>query len=85
MHGISYVHIYIWYVRISVEWDYSFYIYIDQVTPLDIERIGQRMLCSRVSYAALGNLQHAPSFQDVEKGMIYDGKLPKLNKLFTFS
>jgi len=51
---------------------------IDQVTREDINRIGAKMLATKVSMAAIGSLGKLPSFNDVELGLIdKEGLLPR--------
>merc|ERR1719397_114075 len=51
---------------------------IEQVTKDDINRIGAKMLSSKVSLAATGSLKKLPSFNDIELGLLEkEGLLPK--------
>jgi len=51
---------------------------IDRVTREDINRIGAKMLSSKVSLAATGSLKKLPSFNDIELGLLEkEGLLPK--------
>ena len=43
---------------------------IDKVTRDDINRIGEKMLASKVSLAGLGTLKTLPSFNDIELGLL---------------
>ena len=43
---------------------------IDRVTREDINRIGAKMLSSKVSLAATGSLKKLPSFNDIELGLL---------------
>ena len=58
---------------------------IEAVSAADLARIGEKMLHSRPSLAILGDLQHAPLLEEVEKAMASGGTLPKKNRLFSFS
>ena len=43
---------------------------IDKVTRDDINRIGAKMLSSKVSLAAIGDIKKLPSFNDIELGLL---------------
>ena len=43
---------------------------IDRVTRDDINRIGEKMLASKVSLAGIGTLKKLPSFNDIELGLL---------------
>lgn len=47
----------------------------ESVTIKDMERISARLLTSKPALAAYGDLSKLPSFQDVEKALVNDGKL----------
>jgi len=56
---------------------------IGQVTASDIQRVAQRMLRSRPSVAALGNLVKMPAYEDINSALnSKDGKLSKRFSLF---
>ncbi|XP_028410998.1 mitochondrial-processing peptidase subunit alpha-like [Dendronephthya gigantea] len=48
---------------------------IESVTIKDMERISERLLTSKPALAAYGDLNKLPSFKDVEKALVNDGKL----------
>lgn len=51
---------------------------IDKVTRDDINRIGAKMLSSKVSLAAIGDIKKLPSFNDIELGLLdKEGILPR--------
>lgn len=51
---------------------------IDKVTKDDLNRIGRKMLASRVSLAAIGSLKKLPSYSDIELGLLdKDGTMPR--------
>jgi len=51
---------------------------IDQVTPMDIQRVSKRMLRSKPSVAALGTLEKLPLFSDICEALSSkSGRLPK--------
>ena len=50
----------------------------------DINRISERMLASKPTVAAIGNLQKLPEFKDVELGLLDRASLSK-SKLNFFS
>jgi len=51
---------------------------IDKVTKEDINRIGSKMISSKVSLAAIGSLKQLPSFDDIELGLLNkEGVLPR--------
>jgi len=51
---------------------------IDKVTRDDINRIGAKMINSKVSLAAIGSLKKLPSFEDIELGLLdKEGVLPR--------
>ena len=54
---------------------------IDQVTREDINRIGAKMLATKVSMAAIGSLGKLPSFNDVELGLIDKEVIDLLTRL----
>lgn len=43
---------------------------IDKVTRDDLNRIGAKMLGSKVSLAAIGDLKKLPKFNDIELGLL---------------
>jgi len=51
---------------------------IDKVTRDDINRIGAKMINSKLSLAAIGSLKKLPSFEDIELGLLdKEGVLPR--------
>jgi len=51
---------------------------INQVTEEDIRRVALKMLKSRASVAALGNLKQFPSLEDIETALVSkDGRVPR--------
>ncbi|CAG0916032.1 unnamed protein product [Notodromas monacha] len=61
--------------------------YIDEISRIneeDIRRAAHRMLRSRPSVAALGNLKNLPVMEEIEAGLLdRDGRMPKSRKSFT--
>ena len=56
---------------------------ISKVTSDDINRVARKMLKSKVSIAALGNLKHLPQMEDIELALSSkDGRVPKRFTLF---
>ncbi|RWS27029.1 mitochondrial-processing peptidase subunit alpha-like protein, partial [Leptotrombidium deliense] len=56
---------------------------IDKVTRDDIHRIGQRMLKSKPSVAALGDVKQLPTLEDIETALTTkDGRIPKRFTLY---
>ena len=63
----------------------GFYVnYIEAVTIKDMRRISERLLESKPAFAGYGDLNKLPSFADVEKALINDGKLPSASRFFSF-
>ena len=56
----------------------------ESVTIKDMKRISERLLESKPALAAYGDLSKLPSFQDVEKALVNDGKLPSASRFFLF-
>lgn len=60
--------------------------YIDQIEKVqesDIHRVAQRMLRTRASIAALGNLKGLPALEDIETGLVNpSGKSSRKFSLF---
>jgi len=57
---------------------------IDKVTIEDLNRIGQNMLESKASLAAIGTLNKLPTYSDVEIGLLdKEGMLPSARKRFS--
>jgi len=51
---------------------------IDKVTKDDLNRIGTKMLASKPSVAAIGNLKNLPKFEDICDGLLHkQGMMPK--------
>ncbi|CAB3996867.1 mitochondrial-processing peptidase subunit alpha-like [Paramuricea clavata] len=57
---------------------------IESVTIKDMRRISERLLESKPALAAYGDLSKLPSFKDVEKAFVNDGKLPSASRFFLF-
>uniref|UniRef100_H2YP30 Peptidase M16 C-terminal domain-containing protein n=1 Tax=Ciona savignyi TaxID=51511 RepID=H2YP30_CIOSA len=56
---------------------------IDKVSNDDIIKVSRHMLSSRPSIAAMGDLKHLPSYNDIEQALASsDGKLPRKFRLF---
>jgi processing peptidase subunit alpha len=56
---------------------------IDRVTDEDIRRVSSKMLRSRASVAALGDLKQLPPLEDIETALnSKDGRIPKRFTLF---
>ena len=49
-----------------------------------MRRISERLLESKPALAAYGDLSKLPSFKDVEKALVNDGKLPSASRFFLF-
>ncbi|XP_054162372.1 arginine--tRNA ligase, cytoplasmic-like [Oppia nitens] len=59
---------------------------IDRITDEDIRRVATKMLRSRVSVAALGNVKQLPSLEDIETALnSKDGRIPQRFTLFSMS
>jgi hypothetical protein len=49
-----------------------------------MKRISARLLESKPALGAYGDLSKLPSFQDVEKALVNNGKLPSASRFFSF-
>lgn len=49
-----------------------------------MRRISERLLASKPALAGYGDLNKLPSFRDVEKALVNDGKLPSASRFFLF-
>ena len=60
------------------------FVFLAKITEDDVRRAAQRMLKSKPSVAALGNLKHLPALEEIEAGLLNrDGRMPKSRKTFS--
>jgi processing peptidase subunit alpha len=51
----------------------------------DINRIAKKMLTSKPSVAAIGNLKNLPAYKDLELGLLHkDGQMPRKRQFSVF-
>ena len=56
----------------------------ESVTVKDMRRISERLMESKPALAGYGDLTKLPSFKDVEKALVNDGKLSSASRFFLF-
>lgn len=47
----------------------TFILFLESVTTDDLKRVSEKMLSTKPSVAAIGNLTHLPSYKEVEKNL----------------
>lgn len=62
----------------------SFFLPSENVTVNDIKRVSNRMLASKPSVAALGNLANLPKFEEVERAFGNRGNFSGASRFFLF-
>ena len=62
----------------------SFFLSTENVTVNDIKRVSSRMLASKPSVAALGNLANLPKFEEIERAFGNRGTFSGASRFFLF-
>ena len=62
-----------------------FFFFSENVTVEDIKRVSSRMLASRPSVAALGNLATLPKYDDIQRAFANRGNFSGASRFFRFN
>lgn len=69
---------------VTLESNVFFYLSTENVTVNDVKRVSSRMLASKPSVAALGNLANLPKFEEIERAFGNRGAFSGASRFFLF-
>lgn len=69
---------------VTLESNVFFYLSTENVTVNDVKRVSFRMLASKPSVAALGNLANLPKFEEIERAFGNRGAFSGASRFFLF-